>query len=1277
VTTVIITEKTSQKKDLFAAIGNKYGQIFPAEGHLLSLQEPQKVDDAWGKWSFDLLKPDEFYPTCPAPDGSPSARNKLIAIENALKTATRVILATDCDREGQLIGEELLRHFGFSGSVGRAMFTAQDEKTLRQAFENLEPNENYLNLGQAALARQQADQVYNLSLTRAATVALKQPGEYGAIGIGRVKTPTMALVCIRELEIDNFTPQDYFHLAATATTDAGQLTLRHAPKARILDPEQAELIRAAADGFEGPLKATKKIKKTKPPKLLDLPELQKICGRKWGWTADKTLSVAQELYDGNGKKIQTYPRAESRYLSENQIEDVGEIVQGLKNLAQYENIDLADPQIRTGKSGHFSDAGLKGVSHHAIIPNKNTMDRIHTIYPRLTEDERKMFDLVAGSYLAILMPDYVYESTVVAMDVPGPNNKNMEFKITGNIPKEQGWRSVFTDEMEKKEEHAGELPPVKDGDIAHLHPVTTDAKKTKAPPRFNEGSLIDAMQNAWKFVEDKNVQERLKEAKGIGTPATRAAIITGLKRQNFIAQKGKHIVPTNAGLTLFKTLKTTAPELVDPGVTALWEMKLDDILLGKQTARQVWDEIGDATARLIGVLRDNAAKAPKITTGVAAPKNFGKSGGKPTEKMVATAKSIADRKGVKLPKGYTSDFQACKDFLDEHLGGNPLIAIEKRLGSGMIKGLGPAIAKLLVTEFGAEVFNVLEQTPEKLSSVKGVGPKIVTAIEARNAISKLQAFLKEHKVAPLHAHRLYAVLGDKCEETLTADPYGIIRSIPWMPFNVADCIAQKTGLTADDPVRAQAAIYRALDTARIPCKKSEVLDQLSARLGLSLDILETALLVEISNKEIFETSGSNEVMLGLTADRKVGKAIGKFLKSLASGDLPWPAMPIDKAADWAAGQLSVTFTPQQFDAIEAALSTKCMFLSSHKETGGEDVIRAICKILGAKGIGIAQTAATQAGSLHLSELTGVKGKPAPQLLKWSEKTGKFKHSAKKPIDCQLMIIDQGALMEPSLFAAVLNAIPETAAVLITGDADQLTPPFGCRALEEIVINGDIRTVYLREHLPEYKDSTRAKNNTLLRGGLDISKDPAVDPETADFFCIDADNPSQAIAKCFEIVKNRLPERYKLDAISDIQLICTKSTGPVGSKALNTSLQQVLNSAGDTPFVDRFGYRYRNGDKVIVLHNDIVSEMNGGDVGYVTEIDKQNSVISVNIAGKSKELPFDGLDIFSPAYALSASYAAASSARFVVVIDDGAATSPKLKYSALSRSSERVIFLQVL
>ena len=226
-------------------------------------------------------------------------------------------------------------------------------------------------------------------------------------------------------------------------------------------------------------------------------------------------------------------------MAEIQTEDIPQIVQGLNRLEHYKNIDLSKPEIRMGKAGHFSDAALKGVSHHAIVPNKNTMDRIQSIYPRLSDDEKKMFDLVASSYLAILMPDYVYESTSIAIHVPLSDKKPTEFKITGNIPKEQGWKSVYTDVMERKEEDAGELPPVKDGDIALLAPVIVEVKKTKPPARYSEGTLIDAMQNAWKFIEDKTLQNRLKEAKGIGTPATRASVIAGLKNAKFFNPTGQ------------------------------------------------------------------------------------------------------------------------------------------------------------------------------------------------------------------------------------------------------------------------------------------------------------------------------------------------------------------------------------------------------------------------------------------------------------------------------------------------------------------------------------------------------------------------------------------------------------------------------------------------------------------------------------------------------------------------------------------------------------------
>jgi DNA topoisomerase-3 len=306
---IVITEKTSQAKDVRAAVGSRYGEILPAEGHLFDLLEPEDVVPAWKRWSPILLRPEGLYDTCPATGGNKAA--KLKAIREALRSAKRVWLATDCDREGQLIGQEILEHYKYRGVVMRVLFTAQDSQTIRDAFGRAKPNAEYARLYAAAVARRQADQIYNLSLTRTATVLLGK-GARRAIGVGRVKTPTLAIVCKRELEIRDFVPLAYFEVVATAKVDGGRFQMRHAPQDRIVRREIAEDVLKAAEGFEGALAVRVEDKRQGPPKLHDLPSLQKLCSSRFGWPARKTLDVAQELYDGPGKKIITYPRAEVR-----------------------------------------------------------------------------------------------------------------------------------------------------------------------------------------------------------------------------------------------------------------------------------------------------------------------------------------------------------------------------------------------------------------------------------------------------------------------------------------------------------------------------------------------------------------------------------------------------------------------------------------------------------------------------------------------------------------------------------------------------------------------------------------------------------------------------------------------------------------------------------------------------------------------------------------------------------------------------------------------------
>src|SRR5271155_1569035 len=656
---IVITEKTSQAKDVRAAVGSRYGDILPAEGHLFDLLEPEDVVPAWKRWSPILLRPEGLYGTRPAEGGNKAA--KLKAIREALRKVKRVWLATDCDREGQLIGQEILEHYEYRGQVMRVLFTAQDSQTIRDAFGRAKPNTEYARLYAAAVARRQADQIYNLSLTRTATVILGQ-GARRVIGVGRVKTPTLAIVCKRELEIRNFVPIAYFEIVATAKVAGGQFQMRHAPQERIVRREIAQGVFNAARGFGGALAVRVEDKRQGPPKLHDLPSLQKLCGSRFGWAASKTLEVAQELYDGQGKKIITYPRAEVRYLPQSLISDVPRIVAGLRVDQSFSAIPVPDPpMIRKGASGAFYEKGLEGASHHAVIPNVNTIDKLREVWPRLSSDEKKLFDVVARGYLAALMPDFRYRQTTVTLDVRG-----FEFRASGRQPIDLGWRAAFPDwqPADEKGDEAQLLPPLRNGEVAQLQNPKIEDKETRPPPRYNEGTLIEAMQNAWGFVDDEVLRERLKEAKGIGTPATRAEIIGGLKKQGFLIAQGKNIVPTETGLSLFGVLKQADPALVDPGVTAQLECLLDEVLIGKQEMVGAIDAVCDVAQRIIGKLKEGTSGEGPPLLGSAVNHNAG--GRPPTPAMKHFADSVARQKGIKPPAGYTKSGSICRTFLDRH-----------------------------------------------------------------------------------------------------------------------------------------------------------------------------------------------------------------------------------------------------------------------------------------------------------------------------------------------------------------------------------------------------------------------------------------------------------------------------------------------------------------------------------------------------------------------------------------------------------------------------------
>ena len=292
-------------------------------------------------------------------------------------------------------------------------------------------------------------------------------------------------------------------------------------------------------------------------------------------------------------------------MPESLIPDAARIVDALQAGQSFASIPVPQPPlIRRGAGGPFSDRALAGASHHAVIPNVNTAGNLREIWPRLSADERRLFDVVARSYLAAVMPDFRYRQTTVTIDVSGH-----AFRATGRQPLEFGWRAAFPDwqPAEERGEDAQMLPALRDGEVARLSDVKVEAKETRPPPRSNEGTLIDAMQNAWRFVPDEILRERLKEAKGIGTPATRGEIIGGLKAQEFLAADAKHIVPTERGLVLHDVLQRADPALVDPGVTAQMERLLDDVLDGRQDMMSAIDAVCSQASRIIERLTEHGA----------------------------------------------------------------------------------------------------------------------------------------------------------------------------------------------------------------------------------------------------------------------------------------------------------------------------------------------------------------------------------------------------------------------------------------------------------------------------------------------------------------------------------------------------------------------------------------------------------------------------------------------------------------------------------------------
>jgi DNA topoisomerase-3 len=584
---LFIAEKPSVANAIAAELGNakKRGSHIETDkgtvtwcfGHLLEQAPPEHYDASLKFWKLDALP---IVPKQWALLPKPDSKDQLAAIGELLSKASEIVNAGDPDREGQLLVDEVLEHFDNHKPVKRLWLAAQDSGSVRKALDGISDNAKFQPLKNMALARARADWLVGMNLTRAYTVKNKMAGGEGVQSVGRVQTPTLALVVARDREIENFKASSYYVLTATVQHANGSFKAKwKAPEGaagldaegRLTDKAVAEAIGQRVNGKTGRIsKAEKKQMAEQQPKLFALSTLTIKANAKYGYSAEQVLNAAQSLYETH--KITSYPRTDCVYLPESQYADRAAVIAAIRN----NNTDVAsviagaDQAIR---SPVWDDE--KVTAHHGIAP---TMHKADT--SKLTAIEKHIYDMVTLAYLAQFYPEHRYEQTSIAVEV-----EKDTFTASGRISLAEGWKAVFKFEDEadaapEAEDESQKLPSVAQGDAAKITGMDRGDKKTKAPPAFTEGLLVKAMSNIHAYVTNPEHKRILKETSGIGTEATRAAIIKTLKTREFIELKGKKVKSTPTGRALIDTLPL---EIKDPGLTAMFEDKLRSIEDGSLT----------------------------------------------------------------------------------------------------------------------------------------------------------------------------------------------------------------------------------------------------------------------------------------------------------------------------------------------------------------------------------------------------------------------------------------------------------------------------------------------------------------------------------------------------------------------------------------------------------------------------------------------------------------------------------------------------------------------
>ena len=587
---VCIAEKPSVAREIAKVLGansqhegylegNGY-QVTWTYGHLCTLKEPQDYTDYWKRWSLSSL------PMIPPRFGiklieNDTYKKQFAVIEKLMQAADGIINCGDAGQEGELIQRWVMQKAKATCPVQRLWVSSLTEEAIREAFAALKPQDEYQSLYEAGLCRAIGDWLLGMNATRLYTLRFRQDPKQ-VLSIGRVQTPTLAMIVKRYFEIKNFKPEKYWILSTVYRN-----VVFNSTKGKIKDPKDFKDLKGLKEKDFTVTDIQQKAGTEAPPRLFDLTSLQVECNKKYSFSADDTLKHIQSLYE---KKLTTYPRVDTTYLSDDVYAKCPGILQGIVPYAP-----LVQPLMgkKLKKSKKVFDSS-KVTDHHAIIPTGMNPQNVS-----LSLDEKRVYDLVTRRFIAVFYPDCKFSTTTVLGEV-----EEVEFKATGKQILEEGWRVVFggkpdqSDEQEKADQSDDKeqvLPKFEQGEHGPHEPALAE-KQTTPPKPYTEATLLRAMETAGKMVDNEELRDALK-ANGIGRPSTRAAIIETLYKRQYISKVRKSLEPTPTGIALIGVIQEEL--LKSAELTGQWEKKLRDIEAHKYNASQFIDELKQMTAQIV------------------------------------------------------------------------------------------------------------------------------------------------------------------------------------------------------------------------------------------------------------------------------------------------------------------------------------------------------------------------------------------------------------------------------------------------------------------------------------------------------------------------------------------------------------------------------------------------------------------------------------------------------------------------------------------------------